>query len=476
MNISRYCCAWLLLVSLACAAQRAQPNVIFILSDDLGYADIGPYGQKDIATPNLDRFAREGMLFTDAYAGAAVCGPSRAALFLGLHNGHNPIRHNPGGARGWDRTTTGDPPLPEDVPTFAKVLKQAGYATACFGKWGMGVPGGAGSPRRLGFDTFLGYASHVDAHTYWPDHLWRNDERVPLDGKTYSHDLFTREAHDYVRAQKDRPFFLFLSYTLPHVALHPPSLAPYENKPWPEPEKAFAAMVTRLDTDIGKLLALLKELGLEQDTLVMFASDNGPCTAGGHKASTFHSTPFRDEKTSVYEGGIRVPFLARWPSRIAAGARSDLPIAFYDIAATFADLSGQPAPAKTDGISFLPTLLGRSADQKRHEFLYWEYVVQRGSQAIRMGDWKAVRSGLALEGTPKLELYNLKTDPREQKDVAAQQPEVVEKILRIARAEHTPNRMFPLTHAELQDAPPNIVTPNANQKKRATKQGEAKGK
>jgi arylsulfatase A len=455
--------------SAAFAAQRARPNIIFILADDLGYADIGPYGQKEIQTPHLDRFAREGMLFTDAYAGSAVCGPSRAALFLGLHNGHNPIRHNPGQARGWDRTTAGDPPLPEDVPTFAKVLKQAGYATACFGKFGMGVPGGAGSPRKLGFDTFLGYASHVDAHTYWPDHLWRNDERLPLDGKIYSHDLFTREALDYVRAQKAKPFFLFLSYTIPHVALHPPSRAPYESKPWPEPEQAFAAMVTRMDADIGKLLALLKELHLDDDTLVLFASDNGPCTAGGHKASTFQSTPFRDEKGAVYEGGIRVPFLARWPKRIAAGSRTELPIAFYDMLATFADVSGQTAPANTDGISFLPTLLGRAAEQKRHEFLYWEFSVGRGSQAIRMGEWKAIRSGLAQPGEPKLELYHLKTDPREAKDVAAQQPAIVEKILRIARAEHTPSRMFPLTHAELQEAPPNIVTPNANQKKRAPK-------
>ena len=210
-----------------------------------------------------------------------------------MHAGHNPIRHNPAQARGWDRTTQGDPPLPENVPTFAKVLKQAGYATACFGKWGMGAPGKAGSPRRLGFDTFLGYASHIDAHTYWPDHLWRNDERLPLDGKTYTHDLFTREALSYVRANRDRPFFVFLSYTIPHVALDPPSLASYADKPWPEKEKAFAAMVTRMDADIGKLLALLKELKLDDNTLVLFASDNGPCPAGGHKATTFDSTPFR---------------------------------------------------------------------------------------------------------------------------------------------------------------------------------------
>ena len=454
------------------AASGASPNVIFILADDLGYADISPYGQKQIRTPNLERIAREGMRFTDAYAGSAVCGPSRATLFLGLHTGHNPIRHNPGQARGWDRTTQGDPPLPEDVPTFAKVLRDAGYATACFGKFGMGAPGKAGSPRRLGFDTFLGYASHVDAHTYWPDHLWRNDERGPRDGTTYSHDLFTREALDYVRANRARPFFVFLSYTIPHVALHPPSVAPYEDQPWPEPEKAFAAMVTRMDADIGKLLALLQELRIDENTLLLFASDNGPCTAGGHKASTFDSTPFRGEKTQVYEGGIRVPFLARWPGKIRAGAQSDLPIVFYDVLPTFADLTGKPAPTNTDGISFLPMLLGREAEQKRHAYLYWEFATQSGFQAIRSGEWKAVRSGLSRAGEPKLELYNLKTDPKEQHDVAAQHPAVVAKLEEIARTARTPNRMFPLTQAEFQTAPPNIVTPNANQKKRA--KGEKK--
>ncbi len=242
------------------AAQRTQPNIIFILSDDLGYSDISPYGQKQIKTPHLQRLADEGILFTNAYSGAAVCGPSRAALFLGQHNGHNPIRHNPGAARGWDRTTQGDPPLPE-----------------------------------------MGRLSHVDAHTYWPDHLWRNDERVPLDGKTYSHDLFTKEALAYIRQQRDQPFLPYLAYTIPHVALDPPSLAPYENETWPEKEKAFAAMVTRMDTDIGKIAALLKGLKIDGDTLVIFARDNGPCTAGGHKASTFQSTPFRGE--SAGRGG-----------------------------------------------------------------------------------------------------------------------------------------------------------------------------
>jgi arylsulfatase A len=451
------------------AASRSQPNVIFILADDLGYSDISPYGQTQIQTPHLEQLARDGMRFTNAYAGNSVCGPSRAALFLGLHSGHNPIRHNPGVARGWDRTTQGDPPLPEDVPTFAKVLKQVGYATACFGKWGMGVPGQAGSPRRLGFDTFFGYASHVDAHTYWPDHLWKNDEKVPLDGKTYSHDLFTQQALTYIRTQRDRPFLLYLAYTLPHVELKPPSLVPYENQAWPDSEKAFAAMVTRLDADVGKIGALLKELQLDEHTLVIFASDNGPCTAGGHHASTFGSTPFRAEKGAPYEGGIRVPFIARWPTQIVPGTQSDLPISFYDVLATFTHLTGQTPPAGTDGISFLPTLLGRNSEQKHHEYLYWELAVQKGWQAIRMGDWKAVRLNVSQRGQPKLELYNLKDDPKEQRDVSANHADVVARMERIAREARTPNRMFPLTYEEFQTAPPFIVTPNAKQKKRSEK-------
>lgn len=448
------------------------PNIVFILSDDLGYSDLSPYGQTQIRTPHLEQLAREGLRFTQAYAGNSVCGPSRAALFLGLDNGHNPLRNNPGVARGWDRTTQGDPPLPEGGPTFANILQQAGYATACIGKYGVGIPGGAGSPRRLGFDYFFGYATHVDAHDYWPDHLWRNDERVTLDGKSYSHDLFTQEALRYLDDHRRGPFFLFLSYTIPHVHLDPPSLAPYENEAWPAPEKAFAAMVTRMDADVGKLVARLKSLGIDDNTLVMFASDNGPCTAGGHKASTFKSTPFRGEKTSPYEGGLRVPFIARWPQHIAANSRTDQPIAFYDMLATFADLTGQKAPEHGDGVSFLPTLLGRQADQKPHAFFYWELASQRGWQAIRLGDWKGVRRDVSQAGPPKLELYNLVTDPTEHLDVAAEHADLVARIEEIARTEHTPNTMYPLTPEELASAPPSIVTPNADQKKRAEKKAK----
>lgn len=446
------------------AAATPRPNIIFILSDDLGYADIGPYGQKDIQTPALDQMAAEGMLFTDAYAGSSLCAPCRSTLFTGLHTGHTPIRHNPIAARGWNRTAQGDPPLPDDILTFAKVCKQAGYATACIGKYGLGMPGKAGSPDRLGFDYFFGYDSHVAAHNYYPDYLWRNNEKVPLDGKTYSHDLFTREALEFVTKHKDHPFLLYLPYTIPHVPLNPPSVEPYADKPWPPPEKAFAAMITRMDRDIGKLAGLLKTLDLDDKTVMMFAGDNGPCIAGGHKATTFHSTPFRSEKGHPYEGGIRVSFLARWPGHIPAGQKTAQPIAFWDVLPTCADLAGVPVAAPVDGISFLPTLLGRPKEQKQHDYLYWELAADKGFQEIRMGDWKAEILEVSRPGRPKLELYNLKNDPAERTDVAVEHPEMVKKIEQIAKEARTSNAMFPLTYEECQKAAPRKATPRVKAK------------
>jgi arylsulfatase A len=441
------------------AAGATHPNIIFILSDDLGYADIGPYGQKDIQTPALDKMAAEGMLFTDAYAGSPLCAPCRSTLFTGLHTGHTPIRHNPAAARGWNRTAQGDPPLPDDILTFAKVCKQRGYATACIGKYGLGAPGKAGSPDRLGFDYFYGYDSHVAAHDYYPTNLWRNNEKVALNGKTYSHDLFTKEAFEFVRAHRDHPFFLYLPYTIPHVKLDPPSIEPYADKPWPPSERAFAAMITRMDGDVGKLIGLLKSLDLDDQTVIMFAGDNGPCTAGGHKATTFHSTPFRSEKGHPYEGGIRVSFLARWPGHIPAGKKTAQPIAFWDVPPTWADLAGAPITASTDGISFLPTLLGRPQDQKKHDYLYWELAADKGFQEIRMGDWKADILHVSQPGAPKLELYNLKDDPAERNDVSSAHPDIVKRMEEIAKTAHTPNAMFPLTYEECQKAAPRGVLP-----------------
>ena len=455
----------LLLLALAVGRALAAPppNIIFILSDDLGYTDIGPYGQKQIQTPVLDRMAAEGMLFTDAYAGSSLCAPCRSTLFTGLHAGHTPIRHNPAAARAWNRTLQGDPPLPDDILTFAKVCKQAGYATACIGKYGMGLPGKAGSPDRLGFDYFFGYDSHVAAHTYYPDHLWRNNQKVPLDGKTYSHDLFTQEALGYIRQHRSHPFLLYLAYTIPHVKLEPPSLAPYADKPWPRGERAFAAMVTRLDTDIGKLLALLQTLKLDSQTLVIFTSDNGPCTAGGHRAVFFHPLVFRGMKGRPYEGGIRVPFLARWPGHIPAGQKTGQPIALYDVLPTCAELAGVPVSAPVDGISFVPTLLGRPQDQKQHEYFYWELAASHGFQGIRQGNWKAEILNVSQPGTPKVELYNLKDDPAEKNDVAAAHPELVKQMEAIAQSAHTPNAMFPLTYDECRTAAPPGLKPKPKQ-------------
>ncbi len=435
-------------------AQTNHPNIIFILSDDLGYADIGPYGQKDILTPNLDKLAAEGMLFTDAYSGSPLCAPCRSTLFTGLHTGHTPIRDNPLVARDWVQAEQGDPPLPDGILTFAKICKQAGYVTACIGKYGMGTPGKEGSPERLGFDYFFGYDSHVSAHNYYPDHLWRNNQQVPLDGKTYSHDLFTQEALAFVRTNQNRPFLLYLPFTIPHVKLNPPSLELYADKPWPPAERAFAAMITRMDRDIGTLVELLKSLHLDDNTIIMFAGDNGPCLAGGHKPATFHSTPFRSFKGHPYEGGIRVSFIARWPGHIPRGQKTAQPIAFWDVLPTMADLAGVPLTNQVDGFSFLPTLLGKTQAQKQHEYFYWELSSDGGFQEIRMGDWKANILKLSQPGKPVVELYNLKDDPKETRDVAAIHPDIVKNMEQIAIEAHTDNPRFPLTYAEAQKAAP----------------------
>jgi arylsulfatase A-like enzyme len=442
-------------------AKNAQPNFIFILSDDLGYNDVSCYGQTQFQTPELDRMAAEGLRFTSAYAGCPLCGPCRASLLTGLHNGHAPIRQNPIGARGWNRTTQGDPPLPANIPTFGKVFKEAGYATAVIGKWGMGRADAAGNPKSIGFDYFFGYESHVAAHDYYPAFLWRNDQKVPLDGKTYSHDLFTQEAFDFVRQHKGHPFFLYLAYTIPHVALNPPTDEPYADKPWPKPDKSYAAMIHRMDADVGKLFALLKELKLEESTLVIFTSDNGPESAGGHKSEFFKSgAPFRAQKNHPYEGGIRVPFIARWPGHVPAGKTTDQPVVFYDLLATGAELAGVSPPANTDGFSILPTLLGHPDQQKQHEYFYWELAsAQGGFQEIRFGHWKAERLNVSNGKQPFIELYDLDQDISQTNNVAADHPDIVKRIEQIAAEAHTSNAMFPLTYAERQAAAPPGVAP-----------------
>ncbi len=438
------------------------PNIIFILADDLGYGDLGCYGQKRIQTPNLDRFATESMRFTQAYAGSTVCAPSRCCLMTGHHTGHARVRGN---AR--------VPLLPSDV-TVAEVLKDAGYQTGIIGKWGLGEPETTGIPNRQGFDTWFGYLNQRNAHNYYPPFLWRNEQRVRLEGnapyyemysreaakkqsgpdgkrETYSHDLFAKEALEFVRKNKSGPFFLYLAYTAPHAnnergaverdGMEVPDYGPYKDKPWPDPQKGHAAMITRMDRDIGELMALLKELGIDEDTVVFFSSDNGPHREGGAKPDFFDSNgPVKGIKRDLYEGGIRVPTMARWPGKIQAGSVSDQIWAFWDFLPTAAELAGVRAPSGIDGISIAPTLLGKPG-QRQHEYLYWEFHEGPSKQAIRMGRWKAVRRG------PKraIELYDLSEDIGEENDIAARHPQIVtkaEEILKTARteSEHWPIR------------------------------------
>jgi arylsulfatase A len=446
--------------------RKKKPNIVYIMADDLGYAELGCYGQKKIRTPNIDKLAAEGMKFTQHYSGNPVCAPSRCSLMTGLHTGHAQIRANKqvGGDAGWvlGSTIGGQWPIRADTVTVAKILKKAGYTTGAFGKWGLGRAGTTGDPNKQGFDHFYGYICQRQAHTYYPNHLWRDGKIEWLDAnkdgqeKVYSHDLIAAEALKFIKADKDRPFFLYVPFTIPHVALQVPedSLAEYRGKwpdppykgdkgyfPHPNPRACYAAMVTRMDRDVGRIMALLKELALDDNTLVIFTSDNGPTFNGGTDSAFFESAkPFRGLKASVYEGGIRVPYIARWPGRIKAGSVNDHISAFWDFLPTCCELTGVEPPKDIDGISMLPTLLGQDQRQKEHKYLYWEL---RGQQAIRMGKWKAVR----LKPGRKIELYDLDSDIAESKDLADEHPEIVAEMAEIFRTGRTKSEVFPLPKA-----------------------------
>lgn len=416
-----------------------RPNIIYILADDLGYGDVGCYGQKEIFTPNIDRMAAEGMRFTRHYAGAPVCAPSRCSLLTGKHTGHAAIRGNR------EVLPEGQMALPPDELSAAAVLKGAGYSTGLVGKWGLGGPGSAGEPGRHGFDHWLAYLCQRQAHDYYPGHLWKNGRRLELGGRVYTHDLFTEEALRFIRARASRPFFLYLAYTIPHAELQVPDLAPYAGKNWSVEKKRYAAMITRMDRDIGKILDLLGELGLERRTLVVFSSDNGPHVEGGAHPSHFNSAGgLRGMKRDLYEGGIRVPMIARWPTAVKAGAVSDHVSAFWDVLPTLAELAGVDPPAGIDGLSMAPVLLGRKAAQRRHESLYWEFHEQGGRQALLRGRWKAVRLDVRLDPRAPLELYDLESDPSETTDLAQRRPEVAAEMARLMEDARTDSADFPL--------------------------------
>jgi arylsulfatase A-like enzyme len=448
------------------ATAQTRPNIIFIQADDLGYGDLSVYGQRKFKTPNIDRLAAEGMRFTQYYAGSTVCAPSRSALMTGRHTGHTRIRGN---AR--------YPLAPEDV-TVAEILKSAtgalggGYYTALIGKWGLGEAGTTGVPNRQGFDYFFGYLNQRHAHNYYPTFLWRNEERIKLRNIVpdedqegagnsanridYTHDLIAKESLDFISMNCGgpfvpvgacrQPFFLYLAFTIPHAnneakskGMEVPDLGEFADTDWPEQEKAKAAMITRMDRDVGRLMALLKELGIDDNTLVFFTSDNGPHREGGADPDFFDSNgPLRGIKRDMYEGGIRVPMIARWPKRIKAGSKSDQVWAHWDFLPTVAEVAGVKPPADIDGISMLNALLGRR--QRNHEFLYWEFHERGFAQAVRMGDWKAVRKS----ADSPLELYNLKTDLGEQRDIAVKYPEIVKKIEEYLKTARTDSELWPI--------------------------------
>lgn len=439
------------------AKQETPPpiNVVYILADDLGYGDIGCYGQQKIKTPNIDRMSQEGMLFTQHYAGCTVSAPSRCSLMTGLHTGHSQIRGNK------EIKPEGQQPMTADTYTLGKLMKSAGYATGIFGKWGLGYPGSTSVPTNMGFDEFFGYNCQRQAHTYYPDHLWHNNDTIFLhdnenDGRQiYSQDLIHEQAMKFIRDHKENPFFAVLTYTLPHAELNLPhdsiyqmyenafEEVPYKNGGYYDSEKpyaSFAAMVTRLDKYVGDIMAELKELGLDKNTIVIFTSDNGPHQEGGANPDYFKSYgPLRGVKRDVYEGGIRVPMIAWCPEKIKAGVKTDHISAFWDVMPTLAELTGTTLPVVGDGISFLPTLLTQEG-QKQHDYLYWEFHELNGREALRMGNWKLIRQPIV--GQTILELYDLSTDIHEDNNLSEQQPEKVKELAAIMDGARTESPLF----------------------------------
>ena len=429
-----------------------KPNIVYILADDLGYGDLGCYGQGKLTTPSLDTMAAEGMRFTQHYAGSTVCAPSRCVLLTGLHTGHARIRGNTIAL------------LKNDDVTIADVLKGAGYRTGCMGKWGVGHPPKDNDPRRCGFDEFYGYVNMWHAHNFYPPFIISNGRRVRLrntlmrqfakrtDGSgvavekiDYAPDLIHKQALTFIERNKARPFFLYYALNMPHAnneggrvgrGMEVPDHGEFARKSWPAPEKGFASMIRRIDTCVGQIIAALKAAGLEDNTLVIFSSDNGPHQEGGHKMEHFDSNGrLRGMKRDVYEGGLRVPMIARWPGRIKGGVVSGHVSGFQDVMPTLTELAGAPCP-KTDGLSMTPTLFGRADKQKQHGHLYWEFPEAGGKQAVLMGKWKGVRLNTAKTPDGPIELYDVTRDVAEKTDVANGHADIVTKIAAIMKAEH----------------------------------------
>jgi arylsulfatase A-like enzyme len=454
------------------ACQRVQsaetPNIIYILADDAGYGDFGCYRQDALPTPNIDRMAREGIRFTQHYAGCTVCAPSRCVLLTGLHSGHCRVRGNSPGV------------LTDQDVTIAQHMKKLRYATGCIGKWGVGAPPPLNDPQLRGFDYFYGYISMWHAHNFYPEFLIRNGEKAPLrnvvadrwktgDGRgvatkrvDYAPDLLSKDVLRFVEEHREGPFFLYYALNIPHAnneggrfsdfddkGMEVPDFGPYVDKDWPAPEKGFAAIMRNIDLDVGRILSKLKELGIDEKTIVMFSSDNGPHQEGGHQMEFFNSNgDLRGMKRDLYEGGIRVPLVVRWPGTIAPNTTSDLLTGFQDILPTCLEIAGESAPEGLDGFSFLPTLQGQDAPQKKHEFLYWEFTEQGGKRAVRKGDWKLVQLQVSGKGKLSTELFHLKDDPKEEHNIAATHPDVTNRLLKLMDSAHSRNAGYPLFASE----------------------------
>lgn len=440
--------------------QQAQlPNVIYILADDLGYGDIEPYGQKIIKTPHLNQMASEGMRFTQHYSGSTVSAPSRGSLMTGLHTGHSQIRGNK------EIAPEGQQPMVANTFTIGKLMQESGYATGIFGKWGLGYPRSTSVPSNMGFNEFYGYNCQRQAHSYYPDHLWKNDIKVLLEGNQqgqrhdYSQELIQQEALSFIRNHKDKPFFAMLTYTLPHAELNLPHDSIYhiyenmfEEKPYKgdyhyseKPRASFAAMVSLLDKYVGDIMKELKVLGIDDNTILVFTSDNGPHMEGGADPKFFNSSgPLRGVKRDLYEGGVRVPMIVRYPNHIKAGSISNHISAFWDIMPTLAELTHQrlPVNSQTDGISFLPTLLNKGR-QKEHEYLFWEFHEGGGRLGMREGDWKIVVLNAQDEEKEKIELYNLAKDLGETKNIAAENPKRTKMMYNKMRSLRIESATFP---------------------------------
>jgi len=450
--------------------QAQPPNIIFILADDLGYADIGCYGQQKIETPNLDKLAAAGLKYTQFYSGSTVCGPARCSFMTGLHTGHTVIRGNK------QFQPEGQTPLPDSVQTIANLLQQNGYATAAFGKWGLGFNQNSGDPNKKGFDRFYGYNCQSLAHDYYPLYLWDNHTKVDLSinkqyDSVYSAALIQQEAIAYIKKSGDKPFFLYLPYTLPHGDVIGPHDDLYQyyaakfNEPKltgsqlkkrehtvtaePLPHAQFAAMIGRLDRYVGEIVKTLEEKGLAQNTLIIFTSDNGPHRENGGDPEYFNSNGiYKGIKRDLYEGGIRVPFIAYWPGKIKPAVTNQI-AALWDLYPSFLSLAGiRSNQPQQDGISLLPNWL-QKGKQEKHDYLYWEFHENDGRQAIRWKRWKAVKLAVMKNEKAPLELYDLQNDPEEQHNVASQKPRLVKKLAALIEKAHTPNPDWPLLKKEI---------------------------